>query len=93
MAERAKPLQVPVVATDIQAQVALEGNPSGSPHFGPPTVRPSKPAGCGRARPARPRTGPGDWDRALYGCGCGKSFEAPVSTSVHCPDCGEPQAW
>lgn len=38
------------------------------------------------------RTG-GPQDRALYGCGCGAAFQAPVSASVRCPHCGESQAW
>jgi hypothetical protein len=32
-------------------------------------------------------------DRALYSCGCGYAFDAPVSTSVDCPHCGDRQAW
>jgi hypothetical protein len=32
-------------------------------------------------------------DEALYTCGCGFVFEAPVSTSVACPLCGDTQAW
>jgi hypothetical protein len=32
-------------------------------------------------------------DQALYNCGCGYVFEAPVSTSVGCPHCGDTQAW
>jgi hypothetical protein len=32
-------------------------------------------------------------DQALYSCGCGFVFEAPVSTSVGCPHCGDAQAW
>jgi hypothetical protein len=32
-------------------------------------------------------------DQALYTCGCGFVFEAPVSTSVGCPLCGDTQAW
>ena len=32
-------------------------------------------------------------DQALYTCGCGYVFEAPVSTSVGCPHCGDTQAW
>lgn len=32
-------------------------------------------------------------DRALYSCSCGFVFEAPVSTSVGCPHCGDTQAW
>jgi hypothetical protein len=32
-------------------------------------------------------------DRAMYSCMCGFVFDAPVSTSVHCPHCGDAQAW
>jgi hypothetical protein len=32
-------------------------------------------------------------DSALYTCGCGCSFQAAVSTSVACPNCGAGQAW
>jgi hypothetical protein len=32
-------------------------------------------------------------DVALYSCGCGYVFEAPVSTSVGCPHCGDELAW
>ncbi len=32
-------------------------------------------------------------DQALYSCSCGFVFEAPVSTSVGCPHCGDTQAW
>jgi hypothetical protein len=32
-------------------------------------------------------------DQALYSCGCGYVFQAPVSTSVGCPHCGDAQAW
>ena len=49
------------------------------PHAGPDEVR------------ARAAGGPDD--RALYECECGTPFMAPVSTSVRCPRCGEPQAW
>jgi hypothetical protein len=30
---------------------------------------------------------------ALYNCSCGYVFEAPVLTSVDCPNCGDSQAW
>jgi len=39
------------------------------------------------------RRGGGPQDRALYTCGCGYVFTAPVSTSVECPHCGTDQAW
>lgn len=32
-------------------------------------------------------------DEAMYACQCGFVFEAPVSTSVGCPHCGDTQAW
>lgn len=32
-------------------------------------------------------------DQAIYACGCGFVFQAPVSTSVDCPHCGGTQAW
>ena len=32
-------------------------------------------------------------DAALYSCGCGYVFKAPVTTSVGCPHCGTSQAW
>jgi hypothetical protein len=32
-------------------------------------------------------------DRAMYHCQCGFVFEAPVSTSVGCPNCSATQAW
>jgi hypothetical protein len=39
------------------------------------------------------RLGGSSQDRALYSCGCGYAFDAPVSTSVDCPHCGDRQAW
>jgi len=41
----------------------------------------------------RMRYAGGPDDRACYSCGCGFLFEAPVSTSVHCPHCDTVQAW
>jgi hypothetical protein len=41
----------------------------------------------------RMRDAGGPDDRATYSCGCGFLFEAPVSTSVHCPHCTTVQAW
>lgn len=32
-------------------------------------------------------------DSAVYTCQCGMVFEAPVNTSVGCPNCGGQQAW
>lgn len=55
-------------------------------------------AGPGQAsqRGALPRSlrqGGAPQDRALYSCGCGYAFDALVSTSVDCPQCGDRQAW
>lgn len=42
---------------------------------------------------ARERAAGGPQDRAAYSCSCGCVFEAPVSTTVGCPNCGGTQAW
>jgi len=42
---------------------------------------------------ARERAAGGPEDRAAYRCACGYLFEAPVSTTVGCPHCGDTQAW
>jgi len=42
---------------------------------------------------ARERAAGGPEDRAAYRCSCGFVFEAPVSTTVGCPHCGDTQAW
>jgi hypothetical protein len=41
----------------------------------------------------RARESGGPIDRASYTCGCGMVFDAPVSTTVSCPNCGCGQAW
>lgn len=41
----------------------------------------------------RLRDAGGPDDRATYSCECGYLFEAPVSTTVSCPNCGVQQAW
>ena len=41
----------------------------------------------------RLRASGGPDDRAHYHCRCGYVFEASVSTSVSCPNCGTGQAW
>jgi hypothetical protein len=54
---------------------------------------------AGRARSAvlqtlaRAKRSGGPEDIALYSCGCGYAFKAPVSTSVGCPHCDTNQAW
>ncbi|CAB4919209.1 unannotated protein [freshwater metagenome] len=44
-------------------------------------------------RSDRLRSGGAPQDRALYVCGCGAAFHAPVSASVDCPSCGSDQTW
>ncbi len=41
----------------------------------------------------RLRDSGGTLDTAFYACSCGCGFQAAVSTSVACPDCGTGQAW
>ena len=41
----------------------------------------------------RMRESGGPHDRAMYTCSCGYVFQADVSTSVECPNCGTAQAW
>ncbi len=41
----------------------------------------------------RARASGGPSDRAHYTCTCGFVFQAPVSTSVRCPNCNQSQAW
>lgn len=45
------------------------------------------------AAPRSRRLGGACQDHALYSCSCGYAFDAPVSTSVDCPHCGDRQAW
>lgn len=51
-----------------------------------------EPSSGGDAEDRARRSG-GPQDRALYVCRCGSAFQAPVTASVRCPHCGEPQAW
>ena len=64
------------------------------------TSDPGDNPGPPRAAPAaidtperRARASGGPQDQALYSCSCGYLFDAHVSTSVHCPHCGDTQAW
>ena len=41
----------------------------------------------------RLRASGGPDDRAEYTCGCGYVWQADVSASVACPNCGASQAW
>ena len=51
---------------------------------------PPSPASAARERNQRANL---TQDAALYSCGCGYVFTAPVTTSVGCPHCGSDQAW
>jgi rubrerythrin len=71
----------------------------GRRHGGPPPARRREPA---RDAPAeeqpvederRARESGRPEDRAQYTCSCGYVWEADVSTSVRCPNCGAVQAW
>jgi hypothetical protein len=55
----------------------------------PPTPLPAE----AHPHEKRARESGGPIDRASYTCTCGMIFEAPVSTSVSCPNCGAGQAW
>ncbi len=61
------------------------------PHVVRPAVTPERESELRDERRWRMAGGPED--RATYACACGKQFEAPVSTSVACPNCGSGQAW
>jgi hypothetical protein len=52
-----------------------------------------EPPGDEHADEWRMRAAGGPADRAQYGCVCGYVFQADVSTSVACPNCGAAQAW
>lgn len=41
----------------------------------------------------RMRSAGGPQDTALYRCGCGFIFDAPVTTTVTCPHCRDDLAW
>jgi hypothetical protein len=51
------------------------------------------PADTNLAAERRHRASVAPEDQALYSCSCGYQFQAPVSTSVACPQCGTTQAW
>ena len=63
--------------------------PREAPQAAPPAALPAR----DHAHERRARESGGPIDRASYACGCGLVFEAPVSTTVSCPHCGDPQAW
>jgi hypothetical protein len=63
----------------------------------PASAQPVSPPNSERLRrdPAaqRVRAEGGPLDRASYSCQCGYLFEAPVTTTVECPNCAAHQAW
>lgn len=64
----------------------------------PPRLRlvgggPRKESDDGFGEERRMRDAGGPDDTATYHCGCGYVFEAHVTTSVTCPNCGSGQAW
>jgi hypothetical protein len=62
-------------------------HPAPRPAPAPPAAKVDHP----HERRARESGGP--IDNAQYTCSCGMVFDAPVSTSVECPNCGAGQAW
>jgi hypothetical protein len=65
------------------------GPVDGSTPAAPQAVEPVRDLSAER----RLRASGGPDDFANYTCGCGYAFEARVSTSVRCPNCGAGQAW
>lgn len=51
------------------------------------------PADPALAAERRMRGAGGPQDTALYRCGCGYVFDAPVTTTVTCPHCSDDLAW
>jgi hypothetical protein len=58
-----------------------------------PVARPARAHPPAEPTPTERRDVDPTEDTAVYNCGCGMVFEAPVSTSVGCPHCGASQAW
>ena len=75
--------------------IVQRGRVAPSEHGRPRRRQDSRDRPCPPAEPdqRRERATPGPQDRALYTCRCGSTFQAPVTASVGCPHCGEPQAW
>jgi hypothetical protein len=73
----------------------LTGRPARRRHEPRDPAAPPAPAPEAAEHPheQRARESGGPIDRASYACGCGLVFEAPVSTTVGCPNCGDLQAW
>jgi hypothetical protein len=68
------------------------------PHLGrtakqPPVAGPADQVAAAPPSGARERDAGGPEDHALYHCHCGYVFQASVSTTVGCPNCGGAQAW
>jgi hypothetical protein len=59
----------------------------------PVTSAPAASPETGRRPEDVARRAGGPQDTALYRCECGHLFEAAVSASARCPDCGADQTW
>jgi hypothetical protein len=68
------------------------GSPTAPPESASATQA-SAPDTPGPVTKRRRREAGGLQDEAVYTCQCGFVFQAPVSTSVDCPHCGDSQAW
>jgi hypothetical protein len=79
--------------TIVQRARAAPAERRRAPRRGQPHQRPRPADRKVEGHQLRERATPGPEDRALYSCRCGSTFQAPVTASVGCPHCGEPQAW
>jgi hypothetical protein len=75
-----------------KSQAPRRDDADGSPAEQPEGPLP-EPPGDELADEWRMRAAGGPADRAQYACVCGYVFQADVSTSVACPNCGAAQAW
>jgi len=70
-------------------------HPAPRPAAPVPVTPPEAPRAAAADHPheRRARESGGPIDHAQYSCSCGMVFQAAVSTSVCCPNCGGGQAW
>jgi hypothetical protein len=85
--------------TDRRPLVSRRPHVIGRPVAEPPggsedaAAQATAPADPNLAAERRHRASVAPEDQALYSCSCGYQFQASVSTSVACPQCGTTQAW
>jgi hypothetical protein len=88
---RGRPTGARTAENAVELQPAVAPRPGAEPQVAAPGQFEVEAWSVGRS--ARPSGEPLSGDCALYTCQCGLAFEAPVSTSVGCPNCGDTQAW